>query len=96
MSHRIRGLVAVLAVLAVAASVAEVMRRSRELERLLADERQALVAERAGHRLVDHVVHSEHVRTISDCERRLAEMAAAIGVSAAVSSVSPSQEGGHS
>ncbi|MFF1574732.1 hypothetical protein ACFVWR_18485 [Leifsonia sp. NPDC058292] len=83
-SHRIR---AALAVLAVVAAVRVVRDQRRRLERA----EQALVAERAGQRLVDCVVQT-------DFEERLARLRAAVAAAPAAypssSTRSNSQEGG--
>lgn len=79
-SHRIR---AALAVLAVVAAV-RVVRHQRRLE-------QELTAERAGHRLVESVVQTDH-------EEQLARLRAAVAAAPAAPSSSAtrshSQEGG--
>ena len=72
MSHRIRGLVAVVAFVVVAGGLA---RRHRLLLR-------ELTAERAGTRLVDQVVQADHEALREGLEQRLSDLAAAVGVSA--------------
>lgn len=91
MSHRIR---AVLAVLAAGAVVVPLWRRYRALER-------DLTATQAGHRLVDHVIHADHVVAVENLERRLSNLAAAVRVPAAptpkptATTGSDPKEGGH-
>jgi hypothetical protein len=79
-SHRIR---ASLTVLAAGWAVVWLVRRVGALE-------QDLRAERAGRRLVDHVVHADHQR-----ELQLARAAAMAGGPVPSTSQSTVQEGGH-
>lgn len=95
MSSRIRGLCAVLA-----AGLAAVLAVRRE-QRLKRVERE-LTAERAGSRLVDHVVHADQQVVTEGLERRLSNLAAAVAVlSDPAPEPSPSahrpnpKEGGH-